>query len=72
MGNRQYYAKFQENLFRTNEIISIFGSPYLPTRTVKNRQEPPRTDKKLFFLINYELNKVKKDRSLLFHVYRPI
>ena len=27
MGNRQRYAKFQENLFRSNEIISIFCPP---------------------------------------------
>ena len=27
MGNRQSYAKFQENLFRSNEIISIVCPP---------------------------------------------
>ena len=27
MGNRQTCAKFQENLFRSNEIISIFCPP---------------------------------------------
>ena len=30
MGNRQNCAKFQENLFRSNEIISIFCPTLIP------------------------------------------
>ena len=29
MGNRQNWAKFQENVFRSNEIISIFCPQFL-------------------------------------------
>ena len=34
MGNRQYCAKFQENLFRSNEIISIFCPPLFRKRPI--------------------------------------
>ena len=34
MGNRQKCAKFQENLFRSNEIISIFCPPLFPKRPI--------------------------------------
>ena len=34
MGNRQNCAKFQENLFRSNEIISIFCPPLFRKRPI--------------------------------------
>ena len=34
MGNRQSYAKFQENLFRSNEIISVFCPPLFPKQPI--------------------------------------
>ena len=39
MGNRQYCAKFQENLFRSNEIISIFCPPLFRKRPVTGIKE---------------------------------
>ena len=36
MGNRQNCAKFQENLFRSNEIISIFCPPLFRKRPLYN------------------------------------
>ena len=36
MGNRQNFAKFQENLFRSNEIISIFCPPLFRKRPINN------------------------------------
>ena len=32
MGNRQKCAKFQENLFKSNEVISIFCPPLFRKR----------------------------------------
>ena len=34
MGNRQNCAKFQENLFRSNEIITIFCPPFFRKRPI--------------------------------------
>ena len=34
MSNRQNCAKFQENLFRSNEIISIFCPPLFRKRPI--------------------------------------
>ena len=34
MGNRQNCAKFQENLFRSNEIVSIFCPPLFRKRPI--------------------------------------
>ena len=40
MGNRQNCAKFQENLFRSNEIISIFCPPLFRKRPILPSQLP--------------------------------
>ena len=39
MGNRQNCAKFQENLFRSNEIISIFCPPLFRKRPIRHDAE---------------------------------
>ena len=39
MGNRQNCAKFQENLFRSNEIISIFCPPLFRKRPIRGCQK---------------------------------
>ena len=39
MGNRKRYAKFHENLFSSNEIISIFCPPLFRKRPVSDNLE---------------------------------
>ena len=41
MGNRQNCAKFQENLFKSNEIISIFCPPLFRKRPIPTQQRNP-------------------------------
>ena len=55
MGNRQNCAKFQENIFRSNEIISIFCPPLFRKRPI-NKKLSDQLNAETCFLIFEDLH----------------